>query len=94
VPSIRASIRSRPPETVWTARLSSSIRACSETAKSTRSPVPPPSRTLCELRTRSSARRFIVRSTSETTATAAAPTAIHPAAVDDRCIYDRVKKAV
>jgi len=52
VPSIRRSTRASPAATSSTARCRSSTRPCSETAKSTRSRLPPPRSDRCASRTR------------------------------------------
>src|SRR5713226_8700132 len=57
------------------------MRACRETAKSTRSCVPPPSRTSCAPRTARSFHHAARASSAETPAPAAAPIAIHSAVV-------------
>src|SRR5256884_7904055 len=70
------STRARPAATSSTARWRSSIRACSETAKSTRSSLPPPSITCCELRTRVSWSHASTAASSARAAAAAAAIAI------------------
>src|SRR3954452_23342823 len=76
VPSTRRSTRARPAATSSTARWRSSIRACSETAKSTRSSLPPPSITSWEVRTRLSWSQASRAASSARTAAAAAAIAI------------------
>src|SRR6185437_2567641 len=71
---------------VSTVRCSASIRACSETAKSTRSSLPLPSSVSCARRTRRSVTNWARTTRRAITATAAAPIAIDEAAVELRCI--------
>src|SRR5437763_4217117 len=75
-PSTRRSTRARPAAISSTARWRSSIRPWRETAKSTRSSLPPPSITCCELRTRLSWIHASSAATSASAATAAAAIAI------------------
>src|SRR5919109_3964405 len=77
--STRRSTRDKPPAISSTARWRSSIRACSETAKSTRSSFPPPSSTSCPCRTRRSLRHASTATANEPSATTAATTAIDAA---------------
>ena len=77
--STRLSTRERPPATSSTARCRSSIRPCSETAKSTRSSLPPPSSTRCAARTACSFRHASPATISASPATAQAAIAIHSA---------------
>src|SRR3954463_9990579 len=76
VPSTRLSTRASPAAISSTARWRSSIRPCSETAKSTRSSLPPPSMTSWERRTRLSGRHARIAAASARTATAPAAIAI------------------
>src|SRR3954462_1742909 len=78
-PSIRWSTRVSPAATSSTARWRSSIRPCSETAKSTRSSLPPPSITSWERRTLLNCRH--ARIAAARARTAPAPAAIAIAAV-------------
>src|SRR5439155_26159050 len=65
-----------PAATSSTAACRSSIRVCSETAKSTRSPFAPPSSTFCDSRTRRSVCHASTANAPATPATAIAATAI------------------
>src|SRR5919108_1948950 len=80
-PSTRLSMRERPAATSSTARCRSSIRACSETAKSTRSSFPRPMRPFCASRMRRTWTTKTMARSRAPTAAAAAPIAIQPAAV-------------
>src|SRR5262245_7166064 len=82
-PSTRRSTRAKPAAISSTAPWRSSIRPWSETAKSTRSDLPPPSSTACAARTARSSRNAHAASATATTAAAAAPIAIQPAVSAD-----------
>src|SRR5436305_11941015 len=75
-PSTRRSTRASPAAISSTARCRASIRPWRETAKSTRSSLPPPSITCCELRTRLSWIHASSAAISASAATAAAAIAI------------------
>src|SRR3954462_4450667 len=78
--STRRSTRARPAATSSTARCRSSMRPCSETAKSIRSALrPPPSRTSCWERTRRSRIVATIATAIASSAAAAAPIAIQAA---------------
>src|SRR5580765_4927066 len=79
VPSTRRSTRDRPAATSSTVRRTSSMRACSETAKSTMSCLRPPSKTRCAARARRSRTSVQIHAISPIAARAAAAIAIHPA---------------
>src|ERR671930_2488106 len=77
---MRRSTRESAAAISFTAPCRSSIRPCRETAKSTRSDLPPPSSTSCAARTRRTLSHAYSAVATATTATPQAPIAIQAAA--------------
>src|SRR5438105_3909196 len=67
------------------------MRACRETAKSTRSCLPPPRRTSCAVRTARNFHHAAKANAAVSTAAAAAPIAIHSAVLTCTCAYPSEK---